>query len=86
MRKERKRNCKRWGKYYPNRKTLTSGANLTGYAWLRSNYSANDWIFYTSIHVLIVEQKLTSPTVETNDKNNVQDNNNNGGRIWEVVT
>lgn len=75
---------KRWGKYWPNRKTLTSGVNSTGYAWLRSNYSADDWLFHTSITVLIGDQKYKSPVVETYDKNNRTDND--GGRIWEVVT
>jgi len=75
---------KRWGKYWPNRKTLTSGVNSTGYVWLNSNYSDDDWLFHTSIHVLIGDRKLTSPTVETYSKNNKTDND--GGRIWEVVT
>jgi hypothetical protein len=75
---------KRWGKYWPNRKTLTSGVNSSGYAWLRSNYSDDDWLFHTSIYVLIGNRKLTSPTVETYSDKNITDND--GGRIWEVVT
>jgi hypothetical protein len=75
---------KSYGKYWPNRKTLTSGVNSSGYAWLRSNYSDDDWLFHTSIHVLVGERKLTSPTVETFSEKNKTDNN--GGRIWEVVT
>jgi hypothetical protein len=75
---------KTWGKYYQNRKTLTSGVNSDGYAWLRSNYSSNDWLFHTSIYVLIDDKKLSSPTVETYNENNIQEND--GGRIWEIVT
>lgn len=75
---------KRWGRYWPNRKTLTSGVNSSGYAWLRSNYSADDWLFHTSVHVLIGERKLTSQTVPTYSEKNKTDND--GGRIWEVVT
>ena len=75
---------KRWGKYWPNRKTLTSGVNSTGYAWLRSNYSDDDWLFHTSIYVLIDDRKLTSPTVPTHSDKHITDND--GGRIWEVVT
>ena len=75
---------KTWGKYWPNRKTLTSGVNSSGYAWLRSNYSASDWIFHTSIYVLIDDKKLTSPIVETYNENNIT--KHDGGRIWEVVT
>lgn len=75
---------KRWGKYWPNRKTLTSGVNSSGYAWLRSNYSDDDWLFHTSIHVLIGDRKVTSPTVPTYSDKNKTDND--GGRIWEVVT
>ena len=75
---------KRWGNYWPNRKTLTSGVNSSGYAWLRSNYSADDWLFHTSIYVLIGERRLVSPTVPTYDPKNITDNK--GGRIWEVVT
>jgi hypothetical protein len=75
---------KTWGKYYQNRKTLTSGVNSDGYAWLRSNYSSDDWLFHTSIYVLIDDKKLSSPIVETYNENNIQEND--GGRIWEIVT
>lgn len=51
---------------------------------MRSNYSSSDWIFHTSIYVLIGDRKLTSPTVETYNENNKTDHN--GGRVWEIVT
>lgn len=75
---------KRWGKYWPNRKTLTSGVNSSGYVWLRSNYSADDWIFHTSITVLVGDDKYQSEQVPTFSDKNVRDND--AGRVWERIT
>jgi hypothetical protein len=75
---------KRWGRNWANRKTLTSGVNSNGYAWLRSNYSAGDWLFHTSITVLVGEDKYQSDNVPTYSEDNKTDNT--ADRIWEVVT
>jgi hypothetical protein len=75
---------KRWGRYWPNRKTLTSGVNSSGYAWIKSNYSADDWIFHTSITVLVGDLKYQSEEVATFSDKNVRDND--AGRVWEIVT
>ena len=73
-----------WGKYRPNRKTLTTGLNSHGYVYLVSRYYADDWLFHTKINVKIGDKVLSSPTVETFDDNHVTDNE--GGKIWERVT
>lgn len=75
---------KRWGKYWPNRKTLTSYVNSNGYAFFVSNYSGDDWLFHTSISVLIDEKKFTSENVPSFSDNNLTDHDS--GRVWEVIT
>jgi len=77
-------NHKRWGNYWPNRTTLTAGVNSSGYAWLNSNYHADDWLFHTKITVLIGEDKYQSATVPSYNDNNRRENE--GGKVWEVIT
>ncbi len=75
---------KRWGRYWPNRKTLTATVSSQGNIWFKSNYFADDWLFHTSIKVLIDGQAFQSEIVETYEDRNKRDNK--GGSIWEVIT
>ncbi len=75
---------KTFGKYWPHRKTLTAGANSTGYAYLRSNYFSNDWLFHTYVSIKAGEAKFSTVPVPSFDNNNIRDNNTDG--IYEVVT
>jgi hypothetical protein len=75
---------KRWGSYWPKRKTLTSGVNSSGYAWLRSNYYNNDWLFHESFSIMIGDIRFDSSVVNSYDEDNITDVS--GGGIYEVVT
>jgi hypothetical protein len=75
---------KRWGNFRINRTTLKAGVNSSGYYWLRSNYYASDWIFHTSITVLIGEKTIKSKKVPTYSDEHITENE--GGYIWEIVT
>lgn len=74
---------KRFGKYWPNRKTVYTEVRNDGYYNVISNYSSDDWIFHTSIQVMVGDQKFETEMVETYNENNRQDND--GGRIWENI-
>lgn len=75
---------KTWGKNWKNRCTLTSDVNSSGYVWLNSNYSREDWLFHTRIIVKIGDETIRSEEVPTYSDNHRTDNA--GGRVWEVIT
>lgn len=75
---------KRFGKYWPNRKTLTCGLNSDGYIWLNSNYFSENWLFHTMVTVLIGDEKFSTQNVERYESNNRTQIGN--GKIWEVIT
>jgi hypothetical protein len=74
---------KRFGKYWPNRKTIYTEVRNDGYYNVISNYYADDWLFHTSIQVLVGDRKFETETVETYKQDNRHDNH--GGMIWENV-
>lgn len=71
---------KTFGKTWPDRSTITSGVNNTGYAWLRSNYYAEHWLFHKRFQMLIDSNVYDSPILLKNITEAL------GGKVYEVNT
>jgi hypothetical protein len=75
---------KNWGVNWPNRTTIYCYINNSGYIYLISNYFSTDWLFHTSITVLVDSKKFYSEEVETfKDANKTEVGY---GCLWENVT
>lgn len=75
---------KRWGNTYPDRNTLVPTVASDSSIWFSSNYHSTDWIFHTSVTLLVGDLKMETETVETYDDSN--HTFNSGGEIWESVS
>lgn len=74
---------KRWGKRWPRRKTITATAIDNGQYLLASNYFNEDWLFHTSVSMIIGDEKYNSPIVPRYHKDNRTEVVSGG--VWEVV-
>lgn len=66
------------------RKTLKAHVNENGFIYLESQWYDDDWLFHTYVQVKVGESVLTTPVVETFNKNNVH--HNDGGVVWETIS
>lgn len=74
---------KNFGKKAAGRKTLKAHVREDGFIYLESQWYGNDWIFHNHIKVRVGSLILSSPKVETSNKNNKQEGA--GNHFWENV-
>lgn len=75
---------KHWGKGWPDKKALYTYLNSKGFIFLVSNYYSDDWIFHTSVKVLVGSDKYETETVET--YNELHKTEVAAGSVYENVT
>ncbi|WP_162793509.1 hypothetical protein [Runella rosea] len=74
---------KNFGKKAAGRKTLKAHVREDGFIYLESQFYGNDWIFHTHIKVKVGSLYLSSPKIESYNKNNKQQYA--GDTFWENV-
>ncbi|AEI50465.1 hypothetical protein [Runella slithyformis] len=74
---------KNFGKKAAGRKTLKAHVREDGFICLESQWYGNDWIFHNHIKVRVGSLILSSPKVETYDRNNKQEST--GSHYWENI-
>ncbi len=74
---------KNFGKKAARRKTMKAHVREDGFIYLESQFYGNDWIFHNHIKVKVGSLYLSSPKIESYNKNNKQQYA--GDTFWENV-